>query len=59
MLKITRYPGEAFVIGDDVRVVIEHVGGQQVRLAIESPPEITVYREEVFERIQAEKAARG
>lgn len=51
MLALTRRAGEAIRIGPDIIVrVISHPGGG-VRLAIEAPDGVAIYREEVFERI--------
>lgn len=60
MLIITRRFGESFMIGDTVKVTIMHGGhGNQVRIGIEAPREVAVYRQEVYESIHAEKAAVG
>lgn len=55
MLILTRRVGEVLVIGDDVRVHILDIKGDQVRIGIEAPREISVYREEIYQRIQKEK----
>lgn len=55
MLILTRKHGEALVIGDDVKVYILASQGDQVRIGIEAPKEISVHREEIYERIQREK----
>lgn len=54
-LKIMRRPKESFMIGDDVKITIMEVNGNQVRLAIEAPKEIAVHREEIYNKIQKEK----
>jgi carbon storage regulator len=59
MLILTRRVGEAILIGDNVTVTILAVRGYQVRLGINAPKEISVHRDEVFERIQQERAAAG
>ena len=59
MLLLTRRVGETIVIGEDIRVTITQVKGNQVRVGISAPANTSVHREEVFERIQAEKAAGG
>ncbi len=49
MLILTRKPGEAIRIGNDVLITVKAVNGRQVRLGIEAPNDIPVYREEIFE----------
>jgi len=56
MLILTRRVGETVVIGDDVTVTVLGVKGNQVRLGVNAPKEITVHREEIFERIKREQA---
>ena len=54
MLILTRKAGEKIVIGDQVKVYIIEIRGQQVRLGIEAPVETPIYREEVFQKILEE-----
>jgi carbon storage regulator len=55
MLILTRRVGETVVIGDDVDVTVLGVKGSQVRLGVKAPRDITVHREEIYERICREK----
>lgn len=55
MLILTRRVGETVVIGDDVDITVLGVKGNQVRLGIKAPKEITVHREEIYQRISREQ----
>jgi carbon storage regulator len=52
MLVVTRKPHEAVIIGDDVTVVVLSVKGNQVRIGIQAPKNVSVHREEVYDVIQ-------
>jgi carbon storage regulator len=54
MLILTRRVGETLMIGDNVSVTVLRVKGNQVRLGVNAPKDVSVHREEIFERIQNE-----
>ncbi|HEY5733572.1 MAG TPA: carbon storage regulator CsrA [Gammaproteobacteria bacterium] len=56
MLILTRRVGETLMIGDNVTVTVLRVKGNQVRLGVNAPKDVSVHREEIFERIQQEDA---
>ena len=57
MLQLTRKPGETIVIGDDVRVQVIQIAGGAVRLGIEAPRSVSIYREEIWDAVRQENAA--
>ncbi len=56
MLILTRKSGESIVVGDQIRVVVVEVKGRQVRLGVEAPDDMKIYRGEIFDRIQEENS---
>lgn len=55
MLILSRRIGESLIIGDDVQITVMDVHGSQVKIGIEAPKEVSVHREEIYDRIQREK----
>ncbi len=54
MLILTRRVGETLMIGDDVSVTVLGVKGNQVRIGVNAPRNVSVHREEIYRRIQRE-----
>ncbi|EAW29597.1 carbon storage regulator [marine gamma proteobacterium HTCC2143] len=54
MLILTRRVGETLMVGEEVTVTVLEVKGSQVRIGINAPKEISVHREEIYQRIQNE-----
>jgi carbon storage regulator len=56
MLVLTRRIGEAIVINENINLTVLGVSGRQVRIGIDAPREVSVHREEIYQRIQGERA---
>lgn len=56
MLVLTRKANQSIMIGDHIQVSVLSVVGEKVRLGIEAPRDVAVFRREVFDEIQAEDA---
>lgn len=54
MLVLTRKLGETIVIGDNIVIKVVDIHGKQIRLGIEAPTEISIFRGEIYDRIQEE-----
>ena len=52
MLILTRKVGESLLSGDDVSITILNVRGNQVKIGVKAPKEISVHREEIYQRIK-------
>jgi carbon storage regulator len=55
MLILTRRIGETLMVGDNVSITVLGVKGNQVRIGVNAPKEVSVHREEIYQRIQREK----
>lgn len=55
MLILTRRPNETLMIGAEITVTVLGVKGNQVRIGVNAPKNVAVHREEIFERINADK----
>lgn len=61
MLVLSRKTGESILIGDGIEIQIVSVRGDQVKIGINAPKQIEIYRKEIFEQIREEnrKAAKA
>ena len=57
MLILTRRVGETLMIGDEISVTVLGVKGNQVRIGVDAPRDVSVHREEIFLRIKDETQA--
>lgn len=54
MLVLTRRPGQSVYVGDDVKITLVEIKGSQVRIGIEAPGNVRIFREEIYLQIQEE-----
>lgn len=59
MLILTRRVGETLIIGEDVQVTVLGIKGNQVRIGVKAPKDVSVHREEIFDRIRTERSEDG
>ena len=57
MLIITRRPGEKIMLGDDIVVHVMEIVGNSVRVGIQAPRSVPVYREEIWTAVKEENQA--
>jgi carbon storage regulator len=57
VLIITRRPGERIMLGDDIRIHIMEIVGNSVRVGVEAPRSVPVYREEIWTAVKEENQA--
>ncbi len=55
MLILTRKVGESLLIGDDVSITILNIRGNQVKIGVQAPKDVSVHREEIYLRIHQAK----
>lgn len=55
MLILTRRVGESIIVGDNVTITVLGIKGNQIRLGVNAPKEVSVHREEIYQRIKQEK----
>jgi carbon storage regulator len=54
MLILTRKQNESVIIGDDIKITILGTKGQDVKIGIEAPDDVEIWREEIYDRIEHE-----
>ena len=54
MLVLTRKPGQSLYIGDEIKITLHGIRGNQVRIGIDAPPAVKIYREEIYMQILEE-----
>lgn len=59
MLVLTRKSNQSIMIGDDIEVSVLAIMGEKVRIGIQAPRDIPVFRKEVYLEIQQEQVASG
>ena len=56
MLILTRRPGESLYLGDTIKLKVLSIQGKQIKLGLELPEDMTVYREEVYLKIKEQNS---
>ena len=59
MLVLTRKSNQSIMIGDDIEISVLSIMGEKVRIGIDAPRDVPVFRREVYLEIQQERAADG
>jgi len=59
VLVLSRQPGESVIIDGGITVQVLRVDGDTIKLGIEAPEKVTIYRKELYEEIQAENQSAG
>ncbi|MCK5075060.1 MAG: carbon storage regulator CsrA [Calditrichia bacterium] len=54
MLVLTRRLGESVIISDSIKITIVDIEGRQVKVGIQAPKDIAIFRQEVYDRIKQE-----
>lgn len=59
MLILTRKVGESLLIGDDVSITVLNIRGNQVKIGVKAPKDVSVHREEIYQRIKESEGKAG
>jgi len=54
MLILTRRKGDAIILGDSIKVIVLSVDGNNVRLGIDAPADVSVHRKEIYDKMMEE-----
>lgn len=54
MLVLARKMGQSILIGSDIKIFVAEISGDRVKLSIEAPPHLEIYREEIYMQIKEE-----
>lgn len=57
MLALTRKKGESLVINNNIEITILEIRGDQIKIGVDAPKDVPIYRKEVYLQIQSENAA--
>ena len=56
MLALTRQKGESLVINNNIEITVLEIRGDQIKIGIQAPKDVPIYRKEVYMQIQKENA---
>jgi len=54
MLALTRKKGESLVVNNNIEITVLEIRGDQIKIGIQAPKEVPIYRKEVYVQIQKE-----
>lgn len=57
MLALTRKKGESLVVNNNIEITVLEIRGDQIKIGIQAPKDVPIYRKEVYLQIQAENEA--
>jgi len=57
MLILSRRPGESVHVGDDIKITILSIKGHQIKLGLDVPEHMPVYREEIYLKVQTQNTS--
>lgn len=57
MLILSRKPGESLHVGDNIKITILNIKGQQIKIGLDVPEHMPVYREEIYLKVQSQNAS--